>query len=323
MAQTLLDTAPPTASQAAVDPATAPAATALPAATAAVETAAPAATTATALPERTPTKRSYLMCRPEYFTVTYAINPFMHPDQPTDTALALRQWDALRDVYRGLGHDVDFLAPVPGLVDMVFSANGGFTVGGRAYVASFAFPERRQEADSFRAWFTSHGYDTREPASVNEGEGDFAFAGGVILAGHGFRSTADSHTELAGIFGREVLSLRLVDERFYHLDVALTVLDSEAVDGPARIAYLPSAFDAAGQALLAERFPDSIIVSEEEAAILALNSVSDGRNVVVAQDAHGYIALLADAGYTPIPVDLSELLKSGGGVKCVTQELRR
>jgi N-dimethylarginine dimethylaminohydrolase len=263
------------------------------------------------------------MCRPEYFTVSYAINPFMHPDEPTDTALAVRQWDALLGVYRDLGHEVEFLAPVPGLVDMVFAANGGFTVDGRAYLASFAYPERQPEADSFRAWFAAHGFETHEPASVNEGEGDFAFAGGVILAGHGFRSTADSHTELARVFGREVLSLRLVDERFYHLDVALTVLDSAATGGPARIAYLPSAFDEAGQALLAERFPGSIIVSEREAAILALNSVSDGRNVVVAQDAHDYIAALAGAGYNPVPVDLSELLKSGGGVKCVSQELRR
>lgn len=298
MADPLLDTAPPTAPQSAAGP-------------------------ATAAPVRTPTKRSYLMCRPEYFTVTYAINPFMHPDRPTDTALALRQWDALREVYRGLGHEVDFLAPVPGLVDMVFAANGGFTVDGRAYVASFAYPERQGEADCFRAWFSSHDFETNEPASVNEGEGDFAFAGGVILAGHGFRSIADSHTELARIFGREVLSLRLVDERFYHLDVALTVLDSDATDGPARIAYLPSAFDEAGRALLADRFPDSILVSEEEAAILALNSVSDGRNVVVAQGAHEYIAALSAHGYSPIPVDLSELRKSGGGVKCVTQELRR
>ena len=282
-----------------------------------------AATRPAASPTRTATRRSYLMCRPEYFTVSYAINPFMHPDEPTDTALAVRQWDALRDVYRGLGHEVEFLAPVPGLVDMVFAANGGFTVDGRAYLASFAYPERRPEADSFRAWFAAHGFETHEPASVNEGEGDFAFAGGVILAGHGFRSTADSHTELARVFGREVLSLRLVDERFYHLDVALTVLDSAATGGPARIAYLPSAFDEAGQALLAERFPGSIIVSEREAAILALNSVSDGRNVVVAQDAHDYIAALAGAGYNPVPVDLSELLKSGGGVKCVSQELRR
>ncbi|HYI33050.1 MAG TPA: N-dimethylarginine dimethylaminohydrolase [Glaciibacter sp.] len=267
-------------------------------------------------------KRTYLMCPPHYFTVSYAINPFMDPTVPTDTARALRQWETVRQAYLDLGHDVEILAPVEGLVDMVFAANGGFTIDGRAYVARFAYPERAEEADSFRAWFGTHGFETHGSLVTNEGEGDFAFAGGVILAGYGFRSTLDSHRDLARIFCREVLSLRLVDDRFYHLDVALTVLDSDAVDGPARIAYFPGAFDEPSQALLAERFPDSILVSESEAAILALNSVSDGRNVVVAEAAVDYIRDLTAAGYLPVPVDLSELLKGGGGVKCITQELR-
>ncbi len=267
-------------------------------------------------------KRHFLMCPPEYFTVSYAINPFMNPDLPTDTARALSQWEHVRQVYLDLGHEVDVLPPVEGLVDMVFAANGGFTLDGLAYVARFAHTERAAEADSFRAFFGTHGFETHGATATNEGEGDFAVAGGVILAGYGFRSTLDSHRDLARIFSREVLSLRLVDPRFYHLDVALTVLDSDATDGPARIAYLPSAFDEASQRLLADRFPGSIPVSEAEAEILALNSVSDNRNVVVSQDATNYIADLADAGYHPVPVDLSELLKSGGGVKCVTQELR-
>lgn len=267
-------------------------------------------------------KRTFLMCPPEYFTVSYTINPFMDPTVPTDTARALRQWEVVRQTYLDLGHDVEILAPVEGLVDMVFAANGGFTVEGRAYVARFAHAERAQEADSFRAWFGTHGFETHGSLVANEGEGDFAFAGGVILAGYGFRSTVESHRDLARIFGREVLSLRLVDDRFYHLDVALTVLDPDAVDGPARIAYLPGAFDEPSQALLAERFPDSILVSESEAGILALNSVSDGRNVVVAEAAVEYIRDLTAAGYVPVPVDLSELLKGGGGVKCITQELR-
>lgn len=275
------------------------------------------------VPQRTATKRGYLMCRPEYFTVAYQINPWMNPDEPTDTALAVRQWEKLRATYLELGHSVDLLEPVPGLVDMVFTANGCFTIGETAYVASFAYPQRQAEAESFRAWFRSRGFDTREPGSIQEGEGDFAYVGGVILAGSGFRSTAGSHAELKRAFGREVLSLTLVDPRFYHLDVALTVLDSEATSGAGRIAYLPSAFEKESRTLLAERFPDSILVTEEEAGILALNSVSDGRNVVVAAGADDYIRQLCEHGYTPVPVDLSELLKGGGGIKCCTQELRR
>ncbi|MCU1524333.1 MAG: N-Dimethylarginine dimethylaminohydrolase, partial [Microbacteriaceae bacterium] len=29
---------------------------------------------------RKPSKRTILMCRPDFFTVSYRINPWMHPD---------------------------------------------------------------------------------------------------------------------------------------------------------------------------------------------------------------------------------------------------
>ena len=65
------------------------------------------------------------MCPPEYFTVAYAINPWMDVSRPIDTALAWQQWEALRRTYLDLGHTVQVIAPVPGLPDMVFAANGG------------------------------------------------------------------------------------------------------------------------------------------------------------------------------------------------------
>ena len=49
-------------------------------------------TTLTAAPVRRAKPHTYLMCRPDYFTVTYKINPWMDPAIPTDTSLALRQW---------------------------------------------------------------------------------------------------------------------------------------------------------------------------------------------------------------------------------------
>ncbi|CAM5243363.1 hypothetical protein STENM327S_07283 [Streptomyces tendae] len=38
---------------------------------------------------REATPRHYLMCRPTYFDVTYAINPWMDPGKPVDTDLAV------------------------------------------------------------------------------------------------------------------------------------------------------------------------------------------------------------------------------------------
>ncbi|MCT9819761.1 N-dimethylarginine dimethylaminohydrolase [Microbacterium sp. W1N] len=269
--------------------------------------------------------RRYLMCRPEHFTVSYRINPWMEPATPTDTDRALSQWQALYDTYLDLGHEVELIDPVPGLPDMVYTANGGFVIDGRALGVRFRVDERRGEEQPFMDWFAADGLEVVRPQAVQEGEGDFLLVGQAILGGSGFRSSPDSHREIAEVFGREVVSLTLVDPRFYHLDTAIAVLDP--VEGPggvdrANIAYLPSAFDAASQRLLAERYPDAVRVSDADGAVFGLNAASDGYNVFVSPRATGFAAQLQERGYNPVAVDLSELLLGGGGIKCCTLELR-
>jgi len=262
------------------------------------------------------TKPSVLMCRPEHFTVSYRINPWMHPEEPTDTSLALKQWKVLYDTYQDLGFDVHLIDGLPGLPDMVYAANGGFVLDGIAYGAKFHYPERGPEGPAYMDWFGAHGLQVVQPQEVNEGEGDFLLVGDSILAASGFRSDTGSHQEIASIYGREVVSLQLINPSYYHLDTALAVID------PTTIAYLPSAFDDASLSILRERYPEAIIATEEDASILGLNSFSDGHNVVIAARATTFAKDLQDRGYHPIGVDLSELLLGGGGVKCCTLELR-
>ena len=262
------------------------------------------------------TKPTVLMCRPEHFTVSYRINPWMHPEDPTDTSLALKQWTVLYDTYVDLGFTVHLIDSLPGLPDMVYAANGGFVLDGIAYGAKFHYPERQPEGPAYMEWFRSQGLEVREPKATNEGEGDFLLVGDTILAASGFRSDTSSHQEIADIYGRDVVSLQLVNPSYYHLDTALAVID------PTTIAYLPSAFDEASLSILRERYPDAIIATEEDAAFLGLNSFSDGHNVVIAERATTFAKDLAERGYNPIGVDLSELLLGGGGVKCCTLELR-
>ena len=276
---------------------------------------------ASARHERIATRRTVLMCRPDFYTVSYRINPWMHPEDPTDTGTALTQWQRLYDLYASLGYRIELIDPLPGLPDMVYAANGGFTLDGIAYGARFQYPERGPEGPAYIEWFREHGFEVAEPISVNEGEGDFLLVGDAILAGTGFRSDAGSHDELRRIFGREVVTLRLVNPSFYHLDTALAVLDPDP-EHPG-IAYLPSAFDRASLEVLEERYPDAVLVGDDDAAVLGLNSFSDGRNVVIASRATGFEASLRERGYVPHGVDLSELLLGGGGVKCCTLELRR
>jgi len=273
-------------------------------------------------PARTATKRTILMCKPDFYTVSYRINPWMHPEDPTDTSKAVQQWQSLVDVYEGLGFDISYIDPIDGLPDMVYAANGGFVLDGIAYGAKFQYPERQPEGPAYMEWFAANGLTVAEPEQTNEGEGDFLLVGNTIFAGTGFRSDSTSHEELAGIYGREVVTLKLVNPNFYHLDTAIAVLDPEpAADGTSNIAYLESAFDEPSLAILRERFPDAIIATEEDASILGLNSYSDGYNVVIASRATTFASQLRAKGYNPIGVDLSELLLGGGGVKCCTLDL--
>jgi N-dimethylarginine dimethylaminohydrolase len=194
-------------------------------------------------------------------------------------------------------------------------------IDGKVLGARFRYAERQPEAAAYLRWFREHGYGrdrgtVRESAAVNEGEGDIVFAGRAVLAGHGFRTEEAIGPELTGLFGLPVVSLRLVDPRFYHLDTALMVLSRDVA------AYYPAAFDDASRAALAGHFAELIEAKDEDAEVLGLNAVSDGTHVVLPERATGLAAQLTAAGFTPIGVDLSELLKAGGGPKCCTLELR-
>jgi N-dimethylarginine dimethylaminohydrolase len=274
-------------------------------------------------PARRAKLRHYLMCPPTYFDVVYSINPWMDPGGHVDRVLAVRQWSALVDTYRAAGHRVDLLEPVPGLPDMVFAANGATVVDGRTLPARFANPQREAEAAVHEAWHRRNrifygGGEVYPAVAVNEAEGDFVVLSTRILAGYGFRTTLEAHRELATLTGCEVISLELIDPRLFHLDLALVVLDDERD----HIAYYPDAFSERSRQLLRELFPDALLANELDAYAFGLNAVSDGLHVFVPAGARNLREELAAAGYWPISIDLSELIKGGGSVKCCTQQIR-
>ena len=264
------------------------------------------------------TTRRYLMCPPRYFTVSYVINPWMHPSRPVDTARAMAQWTALADTYRALGHTVDLIDPEPGLPDMVFAANAATVIGGVVLGARFRDVQRAAEAEHYRRWFGVP--DMVMPRAVNEGEGDLLWTGRLLLAGSGFRTEPAAHPEAQEALGVPVISLRLVDPYYYHLDTCLLVLDDSASEP--LIAYYPPAFSPGSRRVLARLFPDAVIASVVDAACLGLNGVSDGRSVVLPAEAVDLGCALAARGFEPVFVDVSELRRAGGGPKCCTLELR-
>jgi N-dimethylarginine dimethylaminohydrolase len=260
------------------------------------------------------------MSPPDHFVVEYAINPWMDVSVPVDRELALKQWEWLRETLAGLGHAVHVLPARPGLPDMVYAANGAFTVDGAAYGARFKHAQRFEEAAAHRRFYLDAGWRFVAPSETNEGEGDFAYLpaafGGLILAGYGYRTEAPAHAEAQEALGRPVVSLRLMDPRFYHLDLALAAIDD------ANVAYYPGAFSPSSQRVLRQLFPSAVLADEADALAFGLNLVSDGRHVVLNTEASAFASKLAAAGYVPVLAELSELRKGGGSVKCCVAELR-
>lgn len=258
------------------------------------------------------------MCAPTHFDIEYEINPWMHTDDQINPAAAAHQWQRLYEIYtKVLGWDVQLIDPVKGLPDLVFTANGALVVDGKVVLPTFRHPDRQPETARFRAWFEAHGYrDFLQTKYDNEGEGDILYWNGKLFAGYPWRTTKEAHAEIADFLGIEVISLQLADARFYHLDTCLTIVSDDTV------ALWPPAFTEASVRTIRSTVPNVIIATDEDALAYGLNAISDGQNIVLSDRAHHLIREYKARGLTVHPTPITQFQKSGGGVKCLTLELR-
>ena len=101
-----------------------------------------------------------LVCPPDYFAVEYEINPWMRRANIVDHERATTQWHRLMEVLeQKMGATLERMRPVPGLPDLVFTANAGVVVGRKAVVSRFRYPERQREEAHFEQWFRAAGYE--------------------------------------------------------------------------------------------------------------------------------------------------------------------
>ncbi|MEW6428199.1 MAG: arginine deiminase-related protein [Thermodesulfobacteriota bacterium] len=262
----------------------------------------------------------FLMCPPDHYGIEYEINPWMHRQFQPDRDKARSQWQRLKDLLEtGLDAVVELIEPRPGLPDMVFTANAGYVEAGTFVPSRFRFQARQGEAPWFREWFSRQGFSVRELPGhwAFEGFGDALPWGDRIFAGYRFRSDIQSHTALGVLLGREVLSLELVDSRFYHLDTCLCPLSG------GEVVYFPGAFDRYGRSVLegavgGERL---LPVSESEAIRFCCNAVHVGTTIIMHTGSPDLAGRLTGRGYRVSECDLSEFLKSGGAARCLVCRL--
>jgi len=258
------------------------------------------------------------MCAPDHYDVDYVINPWMEGNiHKSSRDRAVEQWQKLFYVLKEQAV-VDLVQPQPGVPDMVFTANAGLVLGDTVVLSRFFHKERQGEEPFFKQWFESKGYTVHElPKDLPfEGAGDALLdrEGRWLWAGYGFRSELDSHPYLAKWLDIEVLSLRLMDERFYHLDTCFCPLSG------GYLLYYPPAFDSYSNRLIEMRVPAEkrIAIKEADAVNFACNAVNIDSVVVMNKTSEDLKARLKKLGFHVIETPLTEFLKAGGAAKCLT-----
>ena len=183
--------------------------------------------------------KKVLMASPKYFAVEYAINPHMKSPNGElhiiNKTKSLNQWNSLRATYNSLGLHVETLEAIPGLPDLVFSANQTLPIV-RAnekicILSNMANPQREGEVPLFRTFFESQNYQIHSTQWKFEGAGDalIDYGNDRIFLGHGFRTSPEVADFLSEVSGLPVIQLQLIEENFYHLDTCLCLLNAETV----------------------------------------------------------------------------------------------
>ena len=261
-----------------------------------------------------------LVCPPDYFGIEYEINPWMRRSNTVESDQAVHQWHHLmRVLEQEVGAVLERMKPIPGLPDLVFTANAGVVRGRKAVPSRFRYVERQREEAHFEDWFRTHGYDVfmLEEGLFFEGAGDLLGFPDGWFGGYRQRSDIRAFPILSEWLTREILPLELIDSRFYHLDTCFCPLSG------GELLYYPAAFDRYGQAAIAERIAPErrLAVPEDEALKFACNAVCVGKQIVLPAGCPGTEQLLAARGYRLHPVPLDEFMKSGGSAKCLTLAL--
>ncbi|MEO6892416.1 MAG: arginine deiminase-related protein [Ktedonobacteraceae bacterium] len=243
----------------------------------------------------------------------------MHQEIRPNFELAVEQWHNLVANLRRAGAKVEIIEPVKDLPDMVFVANAGLVDGQRLILSRFLHPERQPESIYTSQWFQARGCEVAELVGDNalsfEGCGDaFPFAGS-LLAGYGFRSDIASHAVLSRLLGVPVHSIKLVDPRFYHLDISFSPLDT-------RHAIInPAAWDRASNAIIEQLVPELLVLNLDEALTFCANSVVVGKVIIMPACPPRVGRILNGWGYEVCVSPVSEFLKAGGAVRCLTLPL--
>ncbi len=278
------------------------------------------------------------MSSARYFSTEQAINPY-YTQGTVNISQAEAEHAEIRQCFESAGIGVVIVDAPSTSQDGVYTANWALVRGNKAVLARL--PNARKTEENWAATrLAEQGIEVlRVPEPYKfSGQGDSLPCGNYLFCGSGYRSDPEAQAFAAETLGYERIQLRAVpsldsagnevinatsgwpDSFYYDIDLALAVIKGPSETEKGLIAYCPEAFTPESRELL-EQFDgvDKIIVSEEEAKQgFACNLVSTGEAVVMSAHAPQLRAELENRGLRVYTPHITELLKGGGYIRCVS-----
>ncbi len=229
--------------------------------------------------------------------------------RPVDADLALAQWHAYVAAFQEHGWPTIEVDPADDCPDATFVEDTMVVFGDLAVIARPGAPERRPETDGAELAVASLGYRiARITAPGTLDGGDVLKLGSTMYVGSGQRTNVEGIRQLADIVAPEGVEVVAVPiSQVLHLKSAVTALPDGTL-----LAYLPG-LDRP------DLLPELTPVPERHGwrAILL-----GGDKLLMSTSAPRTAQLIADRGFEPVQVDVSELEKLEASVTCLSVRLR-
>ena len=286
-----------------------------------------------------------LMSGAEYFDDGDAINAHMDASVPVDIIKAISEHDLIKSALEEAGVKVIKVDAPPNCQDGVYTANWALVRNGKAAMARL--PNTRKPEEEFALkYLRSQGLETlilATDVARFSGQGDSLPCGDTVFVHSPYRTTLNAHKYVQDWLGfKEMIELQTKPSRYlrfgpaktnkvtglpdsptYDIDLALAVLKWPTSDKKGLIAYCPDVFKRSSRKKLENyKGVDKILVSKKECLeVFALNLLSTGETVIMNSGAPEFQAQLEAHGLKTVSLELPELKKGGGSIRCTTLTL--
>lgn len=270
----------------------------------------------------------------KHFSLNAHINPY-YGEGALDKAKAELEHTEVTEAFERAGIEVVRVPSPETSQDGVYTANWALVRGSKAVLARLPEVRKTEEAYAEKV-LLGLGLEVHKVPEdwLFSGQGDALICGDLLFAGSGYRSDERAQKFVAETLGLELVQLHAVPEMvdgmevvnettglkdsfFYDLDLALAVVDEKT------IAVCMEALDEESQKKVLEAPVEKIFVSMDEARNgFALNMVSTGETVVMSAHAPEFSEKLRERGLKLELLDITELVKGGGFIRCVSLTLQ-